>query len=217
MKIMLNLGCGAIRPDGWINTDSSLNSLIQDIPILGKTLSSIFSDTVYIGKAKYMNLNNKWNFPDESVDVIYASHLFEHLSSQNARLFLTESYRTLKKGGVIRLVVPDLYQHIQYYVERFDIDREKASHHLLSMLNLHREGQYNSSLMHTILGRIQGFPHQHKYMYDQHSLTELLTQFGFTKLSGSSYGRSNYLFEIDDIESSTLHGYEKSLYIEGVK
>ena len=69
----------------------------------------------------YMNLNRKWNrFKDASVDVVYASHLFEHLSLSSANLFLAESYRCLKPGGVIRVVVPDLYQICKKYINEYD-------------------------------------------------------------------------------------------------
>jgi len=215
-KIKLNLGCGAVRPKGWINTDSSLNSLIQNIPLLGKSLASAFSDTVYVGKSQYMNLNKRWNFKNDSIDIIYASHLFEHLSPLNATLFLFESYRTLKKNGIIRLVVPDLYQHTKHYIELFDVEKEKGSHHLLSMLNLHREGQYNSTT-HNLVGWLQDFPHQHKYMYDKHSLTNILSASGFSKILESSYGISKYIKEISEVENIKYSGYEKSLYIEAVK
>jgi hypothetical protein len=33
-QVLLNLGCGQVRPEKWINTDPSLNSLAQSIPLL---------------------------------------------------------------------------------------------------------------------------------------------------------------------------------------
>ena len=57
-----------------------------------------------------MDLNKPWGFASQTVDIVYASHLFEHLTHRAATLFLTESYRTLKPEGVVRIAVPDLYK-----------------------------------------------------------------------------------------------------------
>jgi hypothetical protein len=57
-KIKLNLGCGAIRPEGRINIDSSLNAQIQRIPLFGKMLCKIFKSTSYnSNNVVYQNLN----------------------------------------------------------------------------------------------------------------------------------------------------------------
>ena len=215
-KNKLNLGCGSVRPESWINTDSSLNSLLQNLPF-GKVLSAGLSNTVYDGKAQYMNLNKRWGYADDSIDIVYGSHIFEHLSFRSSRLFLSESYRTLKRNGVIRLVVPDLLQHAKHYIESAETEQEKATQQFLMMLNLHREGQYKSSFIHNTIGWFQDYPHQHKYMYDKYSLIDLLSQFNFEGLIQSSYGVSEYILEISDVESNLHHEYDKSLYIEGVK
>lgn len=76
----LNLGCGSVRPMGWINTDSSLNANIQRIPFIAKKITKLFNKVDYdSNNLVYMNLNKKWAFKDNSVDIVYASHLFEHL------------------------------------------------------------------------------------------------------------------------------------------
>ena len=56
----------------------------------------------------------RWNvaeglpFGEETVDACYASHVVEHLTQDQARTLLLESRRILRRGGVIRLAVPDL-------------------------------------------------------------------------------------------------------------
>ena len=47
-------------------------------------------------------------FEDNEVDVIYTSHMLEHLSPKGAIKFLLEAKRTLRAGGVLRISVPDL-------------------------------------------------------------------------------------------------------------
>ena len=116
----LNLGCGSVRPMGWINTDSSLNANIQRIPFIGKKFTRLFNNVDYdSNNLVYMNLNKKWAFKDNSVDIVYASHLFEHLSLKSATLFLQESYRCLMLGGVIRNVVPDSFKITKRYINKY--------------------------------------------------------------------------------------------------
>ena len=116
----INHGCGSVRPMGWINTDSSLNANIQRIPFIGKNFTKLFNKVDYdSNNLVYMNLNKKWAFKDNSVDIVYASHLFEHLSLKSATLFLQESYRCLMLGGVIRNVVPDSFKITKRYINKY--------------------------------------------------------------------------------------------------
>ena len=216
--IKLNLGCGSVRPNGWINTDSSLNANLQRVPIIGKSIAKIISNVSYeSNNLTYMNLNNNWKFKDSSVDVVYASHLFEHLSLKSADLFLKNAYRSLKPGGVIRIVVPDLYQITKKYIEDYnEIEVGDPTEFIMWAINMHREGQYGSpSLIKKIIYELQGYPHQHKFMYDDKSLIHKMKSFGFKNLTSLSYGVSNLIDEIEDVEG-TKESY-LSVYIEAIK
>jgi 2-polyprenyl-3-methyl-5-hydroxy-6-metoxy-1,4-benzoquinol methylase len=46
------------------------------------------------------------NFPDNSFDVILASHLIEHLN--DPKIFLEETYRILKNGGFLFITTPNI-------------------------------------------------------------------------------------------------------------
>lgn len=203
-KIKLNLGCGSVRPVGWINTDSSLNANIQKIPIIGRRISKLFNPVEYIdNNVQYMNLNKRWAFDNESVDVVYASHLFEHLTLKSASLFVEEAYRCLKPDGVIRIVVPDLYQIATKYIKEYESDDKlfDTTKFIMWAINMHREGQYgNVGLFKKIILEWQGYPHQHKFMYDAKSLR--LRFYKFVDPQILSYGVSRYIPEIGDVEGS---------------
>lgn len=47
-------------------------------------------------------------FDNDSVDVALISHVLEHVSVKDGFSFLCEANRVLKRGGVIRVTVPDL-------------------------------------------------------------------------------------------------------------
>ncbi len=217
--IKLNLGCGAVRPEGWINTDSSLNANIQKIPLIGKIITRPFNKVVYEGGSMvYMNLNKRWKYADNTVDIVYASHLFEHLSSAAAKLFLSESYRSLKPGGVIRLVVPDLYKICKRYIDEYETGAIKdPTEFIMWAINMHREGQYGAKIgfIKKLVFENQGYPHQHKFMYDEKSLSIKIAEAGFTGLRSLVYGVSEYIPEIKDVEGTREHYL--SVYIEALK
>lgn len=166
-----------------------------------------------------MNLNKRWKkIKNELVEVVYASHLFEHLSLKSADLFLCEAYRVLIPNGTIRLVVPNLYDHAKLYVDEIANGNEEAYKQFMWALNLHKEGQYPSKQkLHNFIGYLQGFPHQHKYMYDFHALSIKLKQHGFVDILEASHGFSTNVVAIADVENKTIKGYGLSLYMEGKK
>lgn len=91
----LNLGCGNRFVRDWENVDFISDSL----------------------NVKSHNLLEGIPYPDESADVVYHSHLLEHLTKPDAYLFMQECFRVLKPGGVIRVVVPDLEQIVAEYLK----------------------------------------------------------------------------------------------------
>jgi len=83
---LLNIGCGASYHPAWVNID----------------VQPAAPGILRHDAAKPLP------FPDGSFDACYSSHVLEHLRLEDAPLFLTETRRVLKPGGVLRVVVPDL-------------------------------------------------------------------------------------------------------------
>jgi predicted SAM-dependent methyltransferase len=54
-------------------------------------------------RVRYLNLAKRWPFADGSVDVVYLSHVLEHLDKKVRKRALDESARVLKPRGVIRV------------------------------------------------------------------------------------------------------------------
>ena len=86
-------------------------------------------DWVHIDGGDYPHLDSKdiFNLPydDNSVDLIYASHVIEYFNREEVKDILNEWIRVLKPGGTLRLAVPDfenmcfLYKVLQYPIETF--------------------------------------------------------------------------------------------------
>lgn len=85
---LLDLGCG----------DGKFTKKVAKI-INTKKISAIESLKVKIAKfdIKNSNLNHKFPFPSNSFDVVLSNYSIEHL--YNTPLFISETYRVLKKSG----------------------------------------------------------------------------------------------------------------------
>lgn len=92
--VLCNLGCGTRYHPAWINID-----------FRGDGYSVLEWD-----------LRKRLPLPDASCDVVYSSHVIEHFDRAGARDFLAECWRVLKRGGVIRLVAPDLEDIARTYL-----------------------------------------------------------------------------------------------------
>jgi len=63
-----------------------------------------------------IDLNTFKYFPVKGVDAYYISQTLEHFTPDRIEKILSECYRTLKPGGKIRIVVPDIQTGIKWYL-----------------------------------------------------------------------------------------------------
>ena len=73
------------------------------------------SDWVHIDSGDYKHLDYKsitdlGQFSDNSVDLIYASHVIEYFDREDVLPLLKEWRRVLKSSGVLRIAVPNFRQ-----------------------------------------------------------------------------------------------------------
>lgn len=73
------------------------------------------------------NLKHGIPFSDASFDVVYHSHVLEHLSKAEAESLIKECYRVLHPQGILRVVVPDLQEIARMYLHSL----EQVNHGLL--------------------------------------------------------------------------------------
>ena len=113
----LNLGCGYQIVDGWINVDYGLGARLSKIPFL-KSINKrvrLFNLDNWDTRIFLHDLTKEFPWKKESIDIIYSSHTLEHFSRSEGLGFLNECFRVLKKGGIIRIVVPDLQDIVNDY------------------------------------------------------------------------------------------------------
>jgi len=195
--VKVNIGSGLSVALGWINVDASLNAFFSKWPwpIL-KILYRIsgckqwYSQEEYCGILRrhifvHHNVEYSIPFPGGSVDYLYSSHLLEHLFKEDAKKLLKEAYRVLKKGGIVRICIPDLEYAISLY----------------------QKGDKEQALRYFFTTSKSGYFSRHQYMYDFDLLSQLLEEAGFACIQRCSYrqGKTPDIEVLDDRPEETLY------------
>ncbi len=160
----VNLGCGPSPTPGWVNIDNSLTVRLARIPAISALIGrksfihAVRQSQIRYGTALHTGL------PAGSADVIYSSHMLEHLDRREARLFLAEARRLLKPGGILRLAVPDL----QMIAERYGRDGDADGFMTALGIELDKPTGLVARLRYAFL---TGF-RLHHWMYDAASLEQ---------------------------------------------
>ena len=91
----LNVGCGNYLIDGFKNLDFYSEGYYPNKKIFLKE------------RIEYDIRSQNIPYKDNTVDNIYCCHVVEHIETEYVEKFFKESFRVLKKGGVLRIVCPD--------------------------------------------------------------------------------------------------------------
>ena len=242
MKI-LNLGCGTKTCDKpeVINIDWSIYLRLKRmatvrpiIPLVirGERLKrfNAIPDNILVH-----DLAKGIPFDSDSVDVVYHSHILEHLDRDVALRFLVEVKRVLKPGGIHRIVVPDFEKACRVYIEHLKscetdaAESDKHDDYIAPLLeqSVRREasgtsqqGALRRRLENLLLGDARRRGETHQWMYDRINLRAKLISVGYADVRVQDYDTSvipnwpDYKLDVDD------HGNQykpESLYMEARK
>ena len=177
--LCVNLGCGYRPMKGWVNVDRARSPEVQVV----------------------WNLTDGLPFPDSSCAVMFSEHVIEHVAKEDAARLISECYRVLKTGGVLRVSTPDA----GLFLRSYSGDRAFLNH----------PGFTES--VETPLDRINMMMReygQHLWVYDAESLMLLLRKTGFSSVVEQQYGVSIHprMQQIDSAERAF-----ESLYVEATK
>ena len=103
----VHYACGAYFFDGWLNVDIRPRSRVPK---------------VWHDRYAKMSLTHPHPFADGALRFGYSEDFIEHISQADALVFLSEVYRTLAPGGVLRLSTPSLAAVLKRHFRRASYD-----------------------------------------------------------------------------------------------
>jgi len=189
----LQVGCGGqIRPD-WLNAN----------------FESWRKGTIFLDATKPFPIE------DGQFDFVFSEHMIEHITHAQGLLMLSECFRVLKPGGVIRLSTPDLQFLVNLYrKEKSSIEEayiEWAVEAIPGVLP-----SCESAFVVNNFVRDWG----HTFIYDAKTLELSLENVGFTRIMKLEINQSHYP-ELTGMESESRmpEGFLKleSIVVEGEK
>jgi SAM-dependent methyltransferase len=169
------------------------------------TKSTELAEMGRAGSVRFANAAVRIPCAAGSVEVVYSSHMIEHLDRCEARAFLGEVRRVLRPGGVVRIAAPDLSLLIGDYVATGDADGFVAGLHM----GLDRPAGLRGWAKWAVVG-----PRHHLWMYDGESLSRLMRETGFADVAVLPPGSTRI------VEPGQLDLRERaaeSVYVEAVR
>lgn len=177
-QLKVNIGSGGHSPEGWIGVDVRKHS--KSIP---------------------WDIRFGLPFSDHTVELIYASHVLEHLDfATDARRFLEDCVRCLLPHGRIRIVVPDLQKFIHAYLSVGGI----------SWLDLGITPSEKHPTGICVLNHVFHMGGEHLFGYDYETIEYLLKICGFTHVSISRFRASDHFNPDLDLDIHQRY----SIYVE---
>jgi SAM-dependent methyltransferase len=212
--LRINIGCGLSPTPSWRNFDNSPSLRLARFPLLVSVLKLLrLLDDAQLrfiafstrNSIEWADVSRRIPLADGSVEVLYTSHMLEHLDRSEARSFLGEARRVLRDGGIIRIAVPDLALYVGRYVASGDADALVEAT-LLAQPKPHTLSEKLKALL--IGGR------HHHWMYDGASLCRLLEQVGFDSVTTLEPGQTRIpnSGQLDLSERAS-----ESVYVEAVR
>jgi predicted SAM-dependent methyltransferase len=173
-------GCGFSSPETWTNFDSSLTLYFERIPLLGSLYtknSSRFPKNVEFG-----NIVNGLPVSLNSQKGVYCSHVIEHLSLEEMRIALANTFKILKSGGCFRCVLPDLEYAIQQYNQNPSPNAALSFLRQIEMGREKRSKRFKSIVLELVSNS------EHHWMWDYKSIAQELENVGFTNIRRAEFG-----------------------------
>jgi SAM-dependent methyltransferase len=182
MKIQY--GCGLCAPEGWVNFDSSPTITLQRIPVFGILFRGErfpeFPKNIRKG-----NIAKGLPVSGSVADVVYCSHVLEHLSVEEFRRALANSHEILKKGGIFRFVLPDLNYYMNEYIHSSNVERS-ARFMEGTLLGVKKRSRGFAGFLRACFGGSR-----HLWMWDFDSMKRELEMIGFKDVRRASFGDSS--------------------------
>ena len=163
----LHLGCGSVFIPGFLHVDLMPGPHVD-----------------HVGPVERLDF-----IPDQTIELIYASHVLEHFGRGEFMDVLREWYRVLCPGGVLRLSVPDVQACAEVYIQQGLVDG------LSGLIGLVCGGQRNER-------------DYHKMIFDLPFLTTCLHSVGFKSVRRWDWRKTEHS-QFDDYSQAYVPHMDK--------
>ncbi len=163
---------------------------------------------------------------NESVECVYGSHVFEHMSIFKSQLVFNEIYRVMKKGANFRLILPDAEKSLREYLNGnedyvlFKRRKERAKNNLnidYTLFECMREDFLSPNGQANLLGK-NTLAHQNAWDYDTIKTHLMRAGFAGSKIEQSNFQQSaTSEFSFEGSYPSEANEDYRSLYVEAIK
>jgi SAM-dependent methyltransferase len=116
--LYVQYGSGWCAPASWRNFDASPTLRFERIPLIGRLYTK--NAARFPKNVEYGDIVKGLPIEAESCKAIYCSHVLEHLSLEDFRVALRNTYRSLRRDGLFRFVMPDLEKYVDRYMQSED-------------------------------------------------------------------------------------------------
>jgi predicted SAM-dependent methyltransferase len=210
-KLYVQYGCGLSAPEQWVNYDVSPTLRLQKIPGIGSFLRNR-STVKFPVNVRYGDIISGLPVKENSCDGIYCSHTLEHLSLEDCKTALKNTYTILKPGGIFRCIVPDLEYAAKEYLEGIAKEDPAASLYFIgpsTLLGIEKRPRNFKGFLRSFFGNSH-----HLWMWDRFSLSAEFKNTGFKNVRVCNFNDSNdNMFKlVEDVGR-----FENAVAIEAIK
>lgn len=155
----------------------------------GQNLLADWFNTDYFPRKDifFLDATKKIPVADNSFDYVFSEHHIEHIHYNEAKFMAYEIRRILKPGGIFRVCTPDLTHYLKSYFEPNALNDPFINDILNNWI---KNGFYNAKNYIPKPGQenVTFFindiflNYDHKFIYDSHTLSELLLDAGFSSV-----------------------------------
>ncbi len=183
-ELYLQYGCGySSAPTGWRNFDASPTLRFERFPVIGHLYTK--NEVRFPENVEYGDIVKGLPVASNSCKGVYCSHVLEHLSLNDFRSALINTYKTLQSGGIFRLVLPDLEYSVRQYFS--DSTNDAANKFMReTYLGIESRPRNLRGFFISWLGNSN-----HLWMWDYKSMMQELQNAGFIEVRKASFGDSS--------------------------
>jgi hypothetical protein len=192
MKTCLNVGCGLTVHPGWLNIDASPSLRIRHLPLVGDMLARAKRIPDWPADVRYGNIVDGLSLPAGSCELVFVSHVLEHLSLADLDHALVNILRYLQPGARLRILMPDLELYARAYLgDRDGRDPEIAA--MAAPAFMKRSGIGAAGSRQGVLRRVREAlsNSRHQWLWDVPSMTAKLGAYGFADVRRRSFRESD--------------------------